>query len=400
MKYVILIADGAAGGPLKEAGGKTSLELASTPNLDALAREGLVGLARTVPAGMEPSSACACMSVLGYDPRVYFRGRSAIEARSMGVPVLPGEVVFRCNMVTVLDGKMADYSAGHITSEEAHELITALAERLGNDGLQFFPGVAYRHLCKLVGHEETLQAICTPPHDIPGQPVAAYMPNGQGSGFLREVMELSQEVLREHPVNIARRSRGQLPATMVWLFWGAGQIPEMPPFRSLYSLDAGMTSAVDLLRGLASMAGIETLELPGVSDGPDNDYAAQAQGALRALDRLDMVVMHVEPPDEAGHQGSIPEKVKAIEMIDREMVARVRALGRDNVRFLVMPDHPTPIEVRTHVGDPVPFLAWGAGLPINGAGRFTEAAARSTGLLVEEGHTLMARLVTGWATAG
>ena len=225
MKYCVVIVDGAAGWALPEHKGKTCLELADTPNLDAMAQEGVVGLVRTVPPGMEPSSACACMSVLGYDPVAYYRGRSAIEAESMGIPVAKGEVAFRCNLVAVRDGNMWSYSSGHISTEEAQVLIAALNEKLGSDKVRFYPGVKYRHICKITGQEDVLLAACTPPHDIPDKPVNEFLPRGEGSGLLRALMASSEAVLKEHPVNVARQSHGEIPATMIWLFWGSGMVP-------------------------------------------------------------------------------------------------------------------------------------------------------------------------------
>ena len=392
MKYCVVIADGAAGWPLQGQGNKTCLELARTPNLDAMAKEGIIGLARTVPDGMEPSSACACMSVLGYDPTVYYKGRAAIEAKSMGIPVAQNEVVFRCNLVTVQDGRMFDYSAGHIATEEARQIITSLNAKLGNDRLSFYPGVSYRHILKIKGGLDTLGATCTPPHDIPGKAIAEFLPKGQGSELLRDLMSRSEAVLKSHPVNLGRQARGEVPATTIWLFWGTGQIPEMPPFKQVYGLRAAMTSGVDLLRGLAQMADMEILEVPGVTDGLNNDYSAQANGALKALDRHDLVVIHVEAPDEAGHGGSVAEKVKAIEQIDGEILGRLRSWRGDSLRVLVMPDHPTPVEIRTHCPDPVPFLLWGQEFKANGAKRFTEAEGKRTGLFLDRAHTIMPRL--------
>ena len=393
MKYCVLITDGAAGWALPQHKGKTCLELACTPNLDALAKEGLVGLVRTVPKDMEPSSACACMSVLGYDPKVYYRGRSAIEAKSMGVPVGEGETLFRCNLVAVRDGKMWSYSAGNISTAESHPLVAALNESLGNDSIHFYPGISYRHICKLKGHQETLQAICTPPHDIPDKPIADFLPQGPGSDLLRELMSHSKAVLNDHPVNVARRARGEIPATQIWLFWGSGQIPEMPSFKQTYGLRAAMTSGVDLLRGLAHMIGMEVLDIPGVSDGLDNDYAAQAKGALSALEKTDLVVIHVEAPDEAGHSGSVEHKVEAIEKIDSEIVGQIRSWHSDELRVLILPDHPTPIKIRTHCADPVPFLLWGQGFVSHKAKRFTEAEAKGTGVFIDAGYTIMSRLI-------
>ncbi len=393
MKYCVVIIDGASGLPLAERGGKTCLELAHTPNLDAMAEEGTLGLVRTVPPGMEPSSACACLSILGYDPKVYYRGRAAIEAKSMGIPIDNGEVVFRCNLVAVRDGKMWDYSAGHITTREGQALIASLQESLGDDSIHFYPGVGYRHICKLKGREDTLGASCTPPHDIPGRPVAEFLPRGSGSELLIDLMARSEVVLRDHPVNTGRRSRGDIPATMIWFFWGSGRAPDMPAFRQVYGLRGAMTSGVDLLRGLARLVGMEVLEIPGVTDGQDNDYAAQAAGALEALNARDLAVIHIEAPDEAAHDGSVDEKIGAIQRTDAEVLGRLRSWRPGGLRVLILPDHPTPIKVRTHTGDPVPSLLWGAGFAANGARIFTETEAKSTGFFVEEGYKIMGRLV-------
>jgi 2,3-bisphosphoglycerate-independent phosphoglycerate mutase len=391
MKYIVLIIDGAAGLPIPERGGRTSLELAATPNLDKLAAEGYSGLARTVPTGMEPSSACACMSVLGYDPTVYYKGRASIEAASMGISVGTDEVVFRCNLVNVEDGKMRDYSAGHITSEEGAGLIKTLNQKLGSDDIEFFPGVGYRHLLRLKGHREALRAVCTPPHDIPGRVVAEYLPRGGGSEILRDLMKGVESILKDHPVNTARRKCGLLPATDIWLFWGSGRLPPVPSFKEAYGLNAALTSGVDLLRGLGKITGMEILDIKGVTDGPDSDNVAQAKGALAALKKRDLVVIHIEAPDEAGHSGSVEAKVKAIEKIDREVVGALRQYKGD-LRLLVMPDHPTPIAVRTHTPDPVPFLIWGKGVDASGAKRFTEAEAARTGVFIGEGYKIMGKL--------
>jgi 2,3-bisphosphoglycerate-independent phosphoglycerate mutase len=389
MKYAIVIIDGASGLPLPERGNKTCLELARTQNLDAMAKEAVLGLVRTVPVGMEPSSACACLSVLGYDPKLYYKGRAGIEARSLDIPIGGGEVVFRCNLVAVRDGRMWDYSAGHIGSGEAKELIAALNESLGNDQINFYPGVSYRHICKLTGREETLSASCTPPHDIPDKPVKAFLPRGKGSEILKDLMKRSEAVLKDHPINVKRVSRGDIPATSIWLFWGSGRAPDMPQFKEVYGLSAALTSGVDLLRGLARMVGIKVLDIGGVTDGLDNDYAAQANGALEALKKHDLVVIHIEAPDEAAHAGSIDDKIEAIQKVDSEVIGRLRG----GLRVLVLPDHPTPIKLRTHSGEPVPFMLWGEGFRANGAKRFTEAEAKSTGLFIENGYNIIKRLI-------
>jgi len=333
--------------------------------------------------------------VLGYDPAVYYRGRASIEARSMGVAIGDGEVVFRCNLVAVRDGRMHDYSSGHISTEESKALVAALNERLGSDKIQFYPGVSYRHILKLKDHEDTLLATCTPPHDISDKPVDGFFPGGPGSELLRDLMARSEGVLRDHPVNMRRRARGEVPATMIWLFWGSGQLPEMPPFRQVYGCNAALTSGVDLLRGLACMMAIKVLDIEGVTDGLDNDYAAQAGGALKALEDYDLVVVHVEAPDEAAHAGSIDDKVHAIERVDKDILGRLRLWRGDDLRLLVLPDHPTPIELKTHTDAPVPFLLWGKGLLSNDARTFSEEEAESTDFLVPDGYNIMTLLLKG-----
>jgi 2,3-bisphosphoglycerate-independent phosphoglycerate mutase len=392
MKYCVLIIDGAADWPVKEQGGQTCLEAALTPNLDKLAKKSVMGLTHTVPAGMEPSSAVACMSVLGYDPQVYYRGRAAIEAVSMGVNIEENEVIFRCNLVNVQDGKMNSYCAGHISNEEAAKLIEALNEALGNENVRFYPGVSYRHLLKLKGHDDVTKAICTPAHDITDKLIADYLPNGKGSSFLRQLMQDSVAVLENHKVNSDRRAWNELPANMIWLFWGSGRIPQMPPFRKVHGKSAAITSAVDLLRGLGKMMDMDILEIPGVTDNLDNDFIAQVNGGLKALDNHDLVVIHVEAPDEAGHAGSFTDKVEAIQIIDREVVSRIMSYPSDELRILVMPDHPTPVAIKTHVSEPIPFLLWGQGFASNGARRFTEAEAKRTGLFIENGYNIMTTL--------
>jgi 2,3-bisphosphoglycerate-independent phosphoglycerate mutase len=391
MKYVVLIIDGAADLPLSSHQGKTCLELAHTPNLDKMAVSGQVGMTRTVPSGMEPSSACACMSVLGYDPVKYYRGRAGIEALSMGIPMGKGDVVFRCNLVTVTDGKMIDYSAGHISTAEAKELVITLNRELGNDRIKFYPGVNYRQMMRISGREDTLLAVCTPPHDIPGQPVKDYLPKGEGSDILLDLMRRSEKILEQHPINKKRRSQGKLAASTIWLFWATGDLPPMPPFNKVYGISAVLSSGVDLLRGLAQMAAMDIIEIPGVTDGQDNDYAAQIAGALKALDKYDLAVVHVEAPDEAGHSGSVEEKVAAIENIDRYMVGRL--YENKGMRVLIMPDHPTPIELKTHNDHPVPFMIWGPGTAANGVSRFTEAEASRSGLIIEPACNIMERFI-------
>jgi 2,3-bisphosphoglycerate-independent phosphoglycerate mutase len=339
---------------------------------------------------MEPGSAVACMSVLGYDPSVYYRGRSAIEAKSLGIPLKPGDVTFRCNLINVKDGILASYSAGNITSLDSHPLMKSIQEKLGSERVHFYPGVDYRHIAVIKGGGALLQAECTPPHDIPGQPVAGYLPKGAGSDLLRDMMESSKPVLADHPANLARIAAGNLPATQTWLFWGSGEVPGLPLFTKRYGLMAAMTSAVDLLNGLAKMSGMTVLEIKGVTAGPDNDYAAQAAGVLKALDSHDLVVVHIEAADEAGHSGDVDAKIEAIEQTDRHVIGAMLGL-KIPLRLLVMPDHPTPIESRTHNADPVPFLMWGPGFPHSGASSWDEDTAVATGAAFMQGHLIMDR---------
>jgi 2,3-bisphosphoglycerate-independent phosphoglycerate mutase len=307
----------------------------------------------------------------------------------MDVPMEKGDVAFRCNLVSIGDGRMLSYSCGYIDSGEAAQLIRTLDKATGNQDVHFYAGVSYRHLCKIQGHEETLLAECTPPHDIPNQPVAEFLPRGTGSEVLRDLMFRSQAVFHDHPVNVARRRRGEPPATMIWLFWGSGKAEDMPAFHTLHGLRAALSSGVDLLGGLAKMAWIDVLDISGVTDDLGNDYRAQAEGSLMALDRYDLVVIHIEAPDEAAHAGSIDDKVQAIEQIDEKVVGRIRTLGDQGLRVLIMPDHPTPIQLQTHVGEPVPFLLWGPGFVPNGARRLTEREAQATGVFLEEGYNIM-----------
>lgn len=401
MRHVVLIIDGASGWPSAALGGRTSLEAARTPNLDRLAREGKVGVVSNVPAGMEASSAIACMSVMGFDPSLYYAGRGPIEAAAMGIELEPGQVAMRCNLVTVVDGRMASYSAGNITSTESAELIAALQEGLGDERSRFYPGVNFRHILTVRDGEELVATGFTPPHDIAGQPVDAASPAGPGAGFAQDLMERSKAILAGHPVNSHRVAAGKPPATQIWLFWPGVRPAEMPAFEDLNGgRKAALTSPVDLLKGLAAQTGVEYLPIPGVTDGPDNDYEGQTEAALASLADHDLVFVHVESPDEAGHAGDAVGKVKAIEQVDALMVPQIlRAAGvgaallgapdHPALRVLVLPDHPTPLEIRTHVAEPVPFILWGPGFEANGAIAYTEEEARATGFAVAPGHLLM-----------
>lgn len=393
MKYCVIILDGAAGWPLPELGGRTTLQAASTPNLDMMARSGTVGLAATVPEHSEPSSSAACTSILGYDPVADYVGRGAIEAASMGIELAADEVALRMNLVSVDGGVMRSYAGGHVTTADAREIVTALDRELGDGTFRFHPGVAYRHILVAKGHPELVSLGFTPPHDITDRAVAEHLPNGEGADVLLRLMERARPVLAECATVQRRVEHGELAISDIWPFWPGVAPQGMTPFTEKWGVKAALTSGVDLLNGLAVLAGIKRLSILGVSDGPDNDYAAQAAGGLSALDEHDLVVIHVEPPDEAGHAGDIQAKIAAIEAIDREVVRR--ALHHPGpLRILAMPDHPTPIALKTHVGEPVPFVLYGPGVFANGADGYDESSAGGTGLLLDPGHGVMDLLLS------
>lgn len=388
MKYVVLILDGAAGWPLPELGSKTTLGHAHTPHLDALASVGMLGLAQTIPPGSEPSSSAACTSILGYDPVAEYVGRGAIEAASLGIKLAADEIALRMNLVNVADGTMASYSSGHIKTADSREILGELADELGDDTFTFYPGVAYRHILVVKGHPELLKSRYTPPHDISDRPVAGHLPGGTGAGVLLDLMDRARLVLRGSAANATRAARGDMPATDIWPFWPGVAPTGLRPFSEVRGVSAALTSGVDLLNGLAVLFGIERLAIEGVTDGADNDYRAQIDGALAALEHHDLVVVHVESPDEEGHAGNVAGKVAAIEAIDREMVSALRERAEE-LRILAMPDHPTPIEMKTHVGEPVPFVLAGPGIAPNGGREFRELTAAQTGLLVDPGREVI-----------
>lgn len=400
MKYLILLGDGMADWPVPDLGGRTPLDVARHPHMDALAQNAVCGLARTVPEGMPPGSDTANLAVFGYDPKIYYSGRSPLEAVNMGIPLDPADVTYRANTVT-LTGEtletavMTDYSAGELPSAESHVLVGDFAREIARPGLELYPGVSYRHCLVLRGAEDG--ALLTPPHDIPGRPVAAYLPQGVNAPLLRALMARSFDFLRRHPLNLDRQKRGLNPANCLW-FWGEGRKPRLTSFTEKYGVRGGVISAVDLIHGIGRCAGLESIPVDGVITGNwHTDFAAKARAAIRAFETLDLVYLHIEAPDECGHHGELKEKIWSIEQIDGQVLgpilAALRARGED-FAALVMPDHPTPMAIRTHAPDPVPFALYDSrrrGTP--GAPRFTEADCKATGLFVPQACTLMDRLV-------
>jgi 2,3-bisphosphoglycerate-independent phosphoglycerate mutase len=418
MKYVVVILDGAAGWPLEELGGATTLAAAQTPILDLLASQGAVGLSRTVPEGMEASSSAACTSILGFDPQANYVGRGAIEAAAQGIVLAADEVALRINTLTLEGGIMRSYAGGHIASPDSRAIVARLGAQLNDETFTFYPGHAYRHILVVKGHPELLELEFTPPHDISDQPVAGQLPRGGrggGAELLLRLMERAHEVLKDDPTNAALSERGSLSITDIWPFWPGAAPAGLRSFSEVRGgLRAAMTSGVDLLHGLAELFGFRWLELAGVTDGLDNDFIAQVEGALAALagggtdesgtgdGAADVAVIHVEAPDEMGHAGDIEKKIHAIECIDRDIMTRLfaygkqqaRSTGGEGFRLLAMPDHYTPIATKTHEGLPVPFLLWGDGVSPNGANSYSEEAAAATGLALDpEGWRVMDMLL-------
>jgi 2,3-bisphosphoglycerate-independent phosphoglycerate mutase len=388
MKYAIIIPDGAADEPLKELGRKTPLEAADTPNMDRIATEGTLGTARTVPDGFESGSDVATMCLLGYDPAVYHTGRAPLEAAAQRIPLSPSDWVFRCNLVTILDGIMKDHSAGGITNAEAHRLITDLAAALKLPAFEFHTGVSYRNLLVYRGREE-FDVQTKPPHEIPEERAEAWLPKGNGSGILRDIISRSAELFARHAVNDARRQAGFNPATNVWL-WGQGHAPSMPRFKDRFGIErAAMITGVDLLRGLAVLLGWDVIEVEGMTSFHDTNYAGQGVATAAALDQYDLVFSHIEAPDEASHQADWKTKVAAIEHIDRHIVGPVLAKMRTfpQWRIMVLPDHPTNIATRKHGYAPTPFCIAGTGVKAGGKS-YSERNATS-GLQMARGHELM-----------
>ncbi len=382
MRYALIIPDGAADRPHPEYGGRTALEAADIPGMHRLAREGRLGLAKSVPDGMKPGSDVANLSLLGYDPADCYTGRAPLEAASLGISLAPGEAVFRANTVCVVDGIMDDYAGGHITTEESHALILELDKKLGIPGVKLHPGVSYRHACVFADMAHAI-ADRTPPHDITGKPVAGHEPKGELAARLIEVEEKTIALLPDCAVNRQRVKDGKKPITQLWL-WGGGVMPSLNKFEDKYGISGGLISAVDLLRGIATLAGLEVIHVVGATGYYDTNYKGKGEAALDCLKRHPFVAIHIEAPDEAGHNGHGKEKVRALGQIDKLIVQPMleEADRAGDLRILCLPDHPTPLEIRTHSSDPIPFALWGPGIPSGGGKGFTEAAAEK---LVQSG---------------
>ena len=395
MKYVIVILDGASGSPLDFFGGRTTLEAACTPHLDALARKGLVGLARNVPAQLEPSSDVACTSICGYDPVENPIGRAALEGVALGIDLADDELALRVNLTHVSpEGIMVSYSADNISHNDGLALIAELAAELNDETFTLHAGTGFRAILVVKGHPELLETTFTPAHNMADEPVALHPAVGPGAALITGYCARAKTLLAASPVNASRASEGKRVASDIFAFWPSAKPKDMEAFSALYGgLRAGMLSGVDLLNGIARLASIRSYHFDGVTDGPDNDYAAQAKGALSMLDECDVVFVHVEAPDAEGHDGNAEGKKLAIEAIDREIISRLIAYAENpetpDLRILALPDHPTPVATKRHTHDPVPFVLAGPGISSNGANRLTEAEATATALVIDPGFQLM-----------
>ena len=402
VKYIILLGDGMADEPIEGLGGRTPLEAAHTPNMDRIASGGIAGIVRSIPEGFEPGSDVANLSIMGFDPARYYTGRAPIEAASLGIALAPSDIAYRMNLVT-LSGRegpagrrtMVDYSAGHIPDADSHPLVESLERELGSHEFRMYPGKSYRHI--LVWRNGIRDIATTPPHDITGREIGTYLPHGKGAGRLLSVMREGERVLADHPVNRKRIAGGKHAATSPW-FWGQGNRPALVTFIERWGISGAVISAVDLIQGLGVLSGLEVIRVPGATGWIDTNYAGKVAAALEAFRQgADFVYLHVEAPDEAGHSGDAAVKVRAIEEFDSQVVGPILAgmAAFPQWRCLVLPDHPTPIGIRTHSSTPVPFAAAGSGLSKGGAGGFSEAACRKTGLFITEGHTLIERFLKG-----
>lgn len=389
MKYALILPDGAADEPIPELGGRTALGAARLPNMDWIAANGRTGVVKTVPDGFTPGSDVATLSVVGYDPRTYYCGRAPLEAVAQRISLGPDDLVFRCNLVTIVDGRMEDFSAGHISQPEAERLIADLQAGLGTDEIQFHTGVSYRHLMVVKGGS-WIKAKCTPPHDIPGEPADRHMPTGKGSDLIADLMERSRPILEAHEVNQVRRDLGENPATSIWL-WGQGPAMRLPQFKDRFGVRGAAITAVDLIRGISLAVGWKLIEVPGATGYIDTNYKGKGEYAAAALDDVDFVAVHVEAPDECGHNGDPRLKVRSLEQIDEHVVGPLLAKLRTFPawRALVIPDHPTPVAKRTHTSTPVPFCMAGTGVMADRSTCFTEVEAEGTGQRIDPGHELM-----------
>ncbi|MGA2682619.1 MAG: cofactor-independent phosphoglycerate mutase [Candidatus Bathyarchaeia archaeon] len=399
MKYILVVGDGMADYPVPELGGKTPLQAAHKPNMDSIAANGQSGLLKTVPAECVPGSDTAICSLMGYDPRIYCTGRGPLEAPIRGIKLGRKDAAYRCNLITEADGAILDYSAGHITSEEASELMDAVEEAFGKRGkIEFYSGMSYRHFLIMRNYPHPELVACTPPHDAIGMKVTAVMPKAKEAGaekdalLLRDLIVGSRDILRGHPVNVAREKAGKRPGNLIWP-WGGGKKPSMPTLKEKFGLTGAVISAVDLVKGIGTYAGMAIIKVPGATGLYDTDYEGKAEAALKALQTVDLVFVHVEAPDEAGHAKDYALKVKTIEDLDKRLLGRILEGLDEPYAISISPDHFTPVSTGTHARDPVPFAIKSPGLKPDGVKKFDESSARNGAFGIVENNYLISLLV-------
>ena len=393
MKYILVIFDGMADEPLEELDGKTPMQVARKPYMDKLASRGRIGAALTTPEGMTPGSDVTNMGILGYDPKKYYKGRAAIEAASLGVPMESTDVAFRVNLVSTDGENMIDSSAGHITTNEARELIAIIDQKLSTNAIKFYPGVSYRHL--LIWHNGSMDVHLTAPYKFHGKPIKDHLPEGDGDQKLISLIYDSYELLNDHPINRKRRDEGHLPANMIW-FWGEGRMPEIPSFFKEFGKTGAVVAGVDLIKGLGKMVGLRVYDVPGATGYVDTNFQGKGQYALAALKESDFVWVHVEAPDEAGHESDIDKKIKAIEDCDNHVLGTILNGAKqmeEDVRILLMPDHPTPIATGSHTANKVPFILFDSENIEKNTLPYDERAVHDTDLIVEYTPELMRMLL-------
>jgi 2,3-bisphosphoglycerate-independent phosphoglycerate mutase len=399
VKYILVVGDGMADYPVPELGGKTPLQAAHKPNMDSIAANGQSGLLKTVPAECVPGSDTAICSLMGYDPRIYCTGRGPLEAPIRGIKLGRKDAAYRCNLITEADGAILDYSAGHITSEEASELMDAVEEAFGKRGkIEFYSGMSYRHFLIMRNYPHPELVACTPPHDAIGMKVTAVMPKAKEAGaekdalLLRDLIVGSRDILRGHPVNVAREKAGKRPGNLIWP-WGGGKKPSMPTLKEKFGLTGAVISAVDLVKGIGTYAGMAIIKVPGATGLYDTDYEGKAEAALKALQTVDLVFVHVEAPDEAGHAKDYALKVKTIEDLDKRLLGRILEGLDEPYAISISPDHFTPVSTGTHARDPVPFAIKSPGLKPDGVKKFDESSARNGAFGIVENNYLISLLV-------
>jgi 2,3-bisphosphoglycerate-independent phosphoglycerate mutase len=392
MKYIVLVPDGMADYPVKELGDRTPLEVSHKDNMDYLAKNGQTGFVKTIPEGVTPGSDVANLSILGYDPVKYYTGRGPLEAVNLGIELGGEDIAFRCNLITAEGDKLLDYSSGHISTKEAAVLIKSIDQKLGEGKVRFYPGVSYRHIM-MIKESSSINLIaikCMPPHDIMGESIQKNLPKGKGAEILVDLMNKSRDILSHHEVNQVRIDLKENPGNMIWL-WGQGKKPDLPKYIDKFKVTGSVISAVDLIKGLGKIVGLDVINVPGATGYYDTNYLGKAEAAIKSLRTKDFVFVHVEATDEAGHNGDLRMKIACIERFDREVVGTIlkHFEGKKDFRIMVLPDHATPVSLRTHTSDPVPFAIFGQGINVSGTGSFTDRRDKQAELNFNSGYELL-----------